>query len=274
MKKHQAIKSPDSSQTILFLDTAVPNLTRIFDFFSGGSANFEIDRQAAAQMTALMPSLPHWIRLRRAFTAEAALILQKEGFNQFLDLGTGMPSEDLIHTFVQDATVIYSDINIVAINYGEGFFSQTPSVDYIFAEVRQLDDLFNHPTVQQKLNRNEKIAIGLNLLPLILLPDDVKRMAHELYAWAPTGSRLFLVVQSCEDDKEFPESYTQFLEVTQTTGMTLELHTLEQNIKMLSPWEPLLLEPILSFLGLPDDFAHKLENDGMDVQFQAAFFVK
>ena len=273
MQKHQIIQSPNSAQTIPFLDTYHPNMTRIFDYLGGGSANFEIDRLVANQMAAIMPSLPNWIRLRRAFVSEAAPKLTCEGFEQFLDLGTGMPSEDLIHSFVDDVIIIYSDINIVAISYSQSFFSEMPLVDYIFGDARELDAVFNHPTVNQLLNLDKKVAIGLNLLPLILLPADMKRMAQELYEWAPIGSQLFLILQ-CRGENDLPESYSEFIQVTESTGMPLRLHSLKQNLEMLAPWKPLVFEPITSFLGLPNDFDIGTEEDGISMTFHAVFFVK
>ncbi len=69
----------------VFLDTSVPNLARIFDYLAGGITNFEADRQAAAQMLQIIPSLGKWVRLRRAFVQEAASQLHQAGFRQFLD---------------------------------------------------------------------------------------------------------------------------------------------------------------------------------------------
>lgn len=247
-------------------------MTRIFDYLSGGSANFEIDRIVANQMSALMPSLPNWARLRRAFVSEAAPRLKSDGFEQFLDLGTGMPCEDLIHTFVNDAAIIYSDINIVAISYSKSYFSKMPLVEYIYGDARELDDVFNHQTVTRLLNPERKIAIGLNFLPIILPPDDLKHMAYELYEWASVGSQLFLIVLSREDD--FPETYSAFRKLTESIGMPLRLHSLKQNLEMLAPWKPLVLEPITTFLGLPIDFDFGIKENNISITFHAALFVK
>lgn len=272
-QKHQVIRPPDSTPTISFLDTSIPNMTRILDYLSGGSAYFEIDRIVAKQMTAVMPSFPNWIRLRRAFLSEAAPILKEEGFEQFLDFGSGMPSEDLIHSFVEDVAIVYSDINIVAISYGNNYFSEMPLVEYIYGQVKELDDIFAHPTVQQLINLESKVALGLNLMPMVFLPDEMKKMAQELYDWAPAGSRLFFVVQS-RAENDLPESYSNFTHAALKTGLPFQLYTLQQNLDMLAPWKPLLLEPLTDFLGLPNDYAIGTEEDDISLTFHAAFFVK
>lgn len=273
MTTHHYIKSPDSTQTIPFLDTSTPNMTRIFDYLSGGSANFEIDRQITKQMAELMPSLHNWVCFRRAFIAEAVPQLQADGFTQFLDLGSGMPSNDLIHTFADQATIIYSDINIVAISYGEDFFSKLPTVAYIFGDARNIAGIVSHAKVRQMFDSQQKVAIGLNALPLVLSPADMKRMVRDLFDWAAPGSFLFLVLQT-RGDGELPDSYLRFIEITKLTGMPLTVYTLEQTLETLQPWQPILLEPITSFLGLPEDFITESDHENMDMTFHAVFLSK
>ncbi|NJN55503.1 MAG: hypothetical protein HC804_12560 [Anaerolineae bacterium] len=101
------------------MNTEVPNLARIFDYLAGGSINYEIDRQAAEAMLTIIPSIGKWVRLRRAFIQEAASQLHAAGFRQFLDFGSGMPADDHIHAFAPDAHVVFSDLNPVAISYGQ-----------------------------------------------------------------------------------------------------------------------------------------------------------
>ena len=127
----------DSTQgqpsTSAFLDTSLPNVARIFDYLVGGTANFEVDRQAAAEMLKILPSLRKWTRLRRAFIQEAAQILYSEGFTQFLDLASGVPSNDHLHAFAPDCRIVYSDINPVAVSYGRSLFSDQENIAYIRA---------------------------------------------------------------------------------------------------------------------------------------------
>ena len=108
----------------VYLDTAVPNKARIFDYLLGGDANFKADRAAAAKISRIIPSLPKWVRLRRAFVQEAAYTLYQNGFNQFLDLGSGMPTENDLHVAVPKANIVYSDTNPVAVSYGQSLFAE------------------------------------------------------------------------------------------------------------------------------------------------------
>ena len=104
--------SPDVKS--LFFDTTVPNSARIFDYFMGGTANYEVDRAAAKQLAEIWPSLPKITRLRRAFIQEAAQVLYEQGFRQFLDLASGLPTNDQGDSIVRISSVVYSQIGIPA----------------------------------------------------------------------------------------------------------------------------------------------------------------
>ncbi|RMG96779.1 MAG: hypothetical protein D6706_09675 [Chloroflexi bacterium] len=256
-----------------FLDTNIPNTARIFNYMLGGSANFEVDRQVAEQILQQMPSLRKWVRLRHAFVQEAAYRLGEEGFGQFLDFGSGIPAEDQIHTTVPNAKVIYSDINPVAVSYGQSLFANMDRVAFIFGDVRQIERILQSSEVKQLIDLQEKVAIGLNALMLFLPPEDLKRIARVLHDWAPKGSKLFVVFQTRQAGSSMAQ-YENMLEISRMAGFPIRLYTLEEHIELLEPWSVDCLEPIAEFLGLPDDFITKADEEGIGMQFFAAIMCK
>ncbi len=259
--------------TSAFLDITVPNAARIFDHLVGGTANFEVDRQAAAEMLKVLPSLRKWTRLRRAFIQEAAQILHKEGFRQFLDLASGMPSNDHLHAFAPRCRIVYSDINPVAVSYGRSLFSNRENITYIRGGGQDPRSILMSPEVLKLIHLDEPVAIGLNGIQLFLTPDETQHLAQALFDWAPVGSKLFLVFQTHGKLTE-PERYHQFLELSRQAYLPIKLNTLKASIEMLSPWQLSLVEPIAPFLGLPDDFITEADEEGIGMAFFAAFMLK
>ena len=97
-------------------DASKPNAGRIYDYLLGGDHNFEIDRQAAEQLKAMVPEMPQWVRIVRWFLGEAVGRLLDEGFRHFLDFASGLPTVDHIHQIApQETKVIYSDIDPVTV---------------------------------------------------------------------------------------------------------------------------------------------------------------
>lgn len=261
------------SNSSVFLDTSLPNLARIFDYLLGGTTHFEVDRQAADKMLELLPSLRKWSRLRRAFIQEAAQILYHEGFTQFLDLASGMPSEDHLHAFAPGCRIVYSDINPVSISYGRSLFNERDNLAYIRGNGRNPQEILQAPEVLKLLNLDEPVGIGLNSLQLFLAEDEVHHLAKTLFDWAPAGSKLFLVFQT-HGNLETPERYYKFLDLCRQAQLPIELNTLQDSVEMLQPWHTSLVEPISQFLGLPEDFITEADREGIGMAFYAAFLLK
>lgn len=268
MSPHPIPTGPMSS----FLDASMPNLARVFDYLTGGSSHFEVDRLAAERMITLIPSLPMWVRLRHAFIRESVLVLYEEGFRQFLDMGSGIPSEDHIHAPAAEARFVYSDINPVAVSYGNSLFAHLENVEYIFGNASDPTGIFVDPAVQRQFDLNRPVAIGLNALLLFLSPQDSQAMAQALYEWAPPGSKLFVVFQT-RKSVEMPERYDRFVELTASAGFPLRLGSLEDNLSMLRPWNCSMLQQITEFLGLPQDFISEEDREGVGMEFYAAFLM-
>ena len=257
----------------LFFDTTVPNSARIFDYFMGGTANYEVDRAAAKQLTEIWPSLPKITRLRRAFIQEAAQVLYDQGFRQFLDLASGLPTSDHLHAVLPDARVIYSDVNPVAISYGESYLAHLENVAYIYGNAAEMGNIIHHETVKYLFNPDEKVAIGLNTLTIFLPQPVIQTMAQTLYAWAPPGSAIFVAFQSRRSAVITPE-YLEVINIFSRAGMPIWLYTTEEVLAMLAPWSLGQFSPLVQFLGLPDDFLTVAEMSVPEMEINAVFLTK
>lgn len=259
--------------TALFLDSKTPNTARIFDYMLGGRANYEADRAAAEQMLQFVPSLRKWVRLRRACAQESAQLLYEEGFRQYLDVAAGIPTQGHIHALLPDATVIYCDINPVAINHGTAMIAGLPQARYVYGNAADIEPLLSDPAVQELINPSQKIAIGLNALFLFLRDEQMLSLAHRLYQWASSQSKIFLTLQT-RGAAEITPAFEQFLDICRQAKMPIWLPTLDESLAWLHPWRPSLLEPAASFLGLPADFVTDADHEGVGIEFYAAIFEK
>src|SRR5919199_6048002 len=74
-----------------------PSAARMYDYALGGYHNFEIDRRAGDQVATIFPDLPLALRANRAFMRRAVTFLVEQGIDQFLDLGSGIPTVGNVH---------------------------------------------------------------------------------------------------------------------------------------------------------------------------------
>jgi hypothetical protein len=79
------------------VDPSVPNAARRYDYSLGGSHNFAADRAAVERIMAVMPFAAQVIHANRYFLGRAVRFCAREGIDQFLDLGSGIPTVGNVH---------------------------------------------------------------------------------------------------------------------------------------------------------------------------------
>src|ERR687886_1815241 len=98
-----------------------PSAARMYDYFLGGYHNFAIDRAAAEAMLKLYPEFPLMMQVNRAFLRRAVKFLVQQGIDQFLDIGSGIPTVGNVHEIAHEmnpsARVVYVDYEPVAVTH-------------------------------------------------------------------------------------------------------------------------------------------------------------
>src|SRR4029450_494749 len=95
------------------IDTTKPSTARIYDYALGGKDNFAVDREAFSMMVQSFPDYPNLAKANRGFIIRAVTFMAEAGIDQFIDLGTGIPTSPNVHEIAQrvrpNATVVYVD---------------------------------------------------------------------------------------------------------------------------------------------------------------------
>jgi hypothetical protein len=79
------------------LDTSTPNLARAYDYLLGGEGNFAADRALADRLLPLYPRLPGLLSQSRTYAAAAVTHIARQGVDQYLDIGAGLPTRPATH---------------------------------------------------------------------------------------------------------------------------------------------------------------------------------
>src|SRR5690348_11563285 len=87
------------------VDTSVPNVARMYDYYLGGKDNFEADRVAAEEIMRLVPVTRAEAMTNRQFLRLAARYLATDaGISQFLDIGVGLPTRGAVHEVAREVS--------------------------------------------------------------------------------------------------------------------------------------------------------------------------
>ena len=188
---HQSDWVPDE----VLLDR--PNVARMWDYFLGGGHNFAIDRQAAEQAIALYPDLPLVAQVTRAFLGRAVRFVLSQGIDQFLDVGSGIPTANSVHEIAQrinpSARVAYVDIDPVAVAHSKSILGSTAHTIAVQADARDPQAIIDHPEVRGVLDWDRPIAV-LAMALLHFVPDDSEAasIVHVLRDALAAGSYVAL----------------------------------------------------------------------------------
>jgi SAM-dependent methyltransferase len=253
--------------------TGIPNAARVYDYLLGGHHNFEPDRRAAEFMVDLVPSTRRWVRRLRAFLHKTVVELANDGFDRFLDLASGLPTEDHIHSSVPAARVVYVDNDPVVVGYGGEILGDSSRARYIRADIRDPAAVLESAAVQEMLGDARKVAIGLNAVTCFLTEEEIRKIARTLYDWAPEGSRLFATFETKAEGSMTPKMQ-QLVDMFDQMGTPYRFLTLKTAKELMAPWsdDGRGYCPLAELLGLEQVPIE--DREGVDLEFYGAVFVK
>jgi hypothetical protein len=106
-----------------------PTPARCYDYALGGKDNFEVDRRLVVEAAQEWPGNLDLARVNRLFLYRAVRYLARdEGIDQFLDLGSGLPTERNVHQvakeFRPEARVVYVDIDPIVMAHGRALLAK------------------------------------------------------------------------------------------------------------------------------------------------------
>ncbi len=180
------------------IDVSVASVARVYDYILGGKDNFKVDREAADAMMAVDPSTRAMTVNNRRFLQRAVRVLASEyGITQFLDHGSGLPTQDNVHQIAQsvhpDARVVYIDNDPIVLAHGRALLAENASTTVITADIRDSDAVSNHPDVLRLIDFDQPVgALFVSLFHNIPDRDDPGALLRTLVERLVPGSFVVL----------------------------------------------------------------------------------
>jgi hypothetical protein len=175
------------------VDTSKPHSARVYDWLLGGKDNYGVDEEVGLRLPA---DARDTARQNRAFMNRAASWLAASGTDQFLDIGTGIPTEPNLHQIVQgiipSARVVYADNDPIVLRHAEALLVSAPegSTDYVEADVHDPGTILEH--ARRSLDFERPIALSLIALMHFVPDDRAYDIVRTLVGELPAGSHLVL----------------------------------------------------------------------------------
>jgi hypothetical protein len=179
------------------LNTDVPHIARIYNYWLGGKDNFAADRAAGDAAVQAYPDMHMSVIANRAFLRRTVRYLTQAGIRQFLDIGTGLPSADNTHEVAQavapESTIVYVDNDPIVLTHAKALLTSDPrgATTYLDADARDTGTILAEAA--ELLDFSQPIAIMLiAVLQLIADADNPHGLVADLLAAIPPGSCLVI----------------------------------------------------------------------------------
>jgi hypothetical protein len=189
--------SQDPAELRRRIDTTKAHPARVYDVFLGGKDNYPVDRSAAAAAIVANPRGYLDVRHNRDFLRRAVTTLtQESGIRQFLDIGTGLPTQENVHQIAQRITpesrVVYVDNDPVVLAHARALLTSGPEgqTDYIDADLEEPARILEGAA--KTIDFEQPIALVLVAILHFIEDEQAYPIVRELVEALPSGSRLVL----------------------------------------------------------------------------------
>ncbi|MFI7543815.1 SAM-dependent methyltransferase [Actinoplanes sp. NPDC049599] len=163
------------------MDIDTPNVARVWDYQLGGKDNFQVDRVAAEQLNqvcraANAPTGCEVARENRAFIRRAVTYLARQGIDQFIDLGAGLPTRGNVHEVAQAvnpwARTVYVDYDALVAVHGRALLADNPETVMVRADVRQPDSVLGNSQLRSHIDLGRPVAVLMVALLHLFTADE------------------------------------------------------------------------------------------------------
>jgi hypothetical protein len=154
-----------------------PSAARIYDYLLGGYHNFESDRVVSDKLLALYPNMRLAAQVNRAFLRRTVQFLVGQGIEQFLDIGSGIPTVGNVHEIAQSlnpaARVAYVDLDPIAVSHSQSILVDNPNAIAVNGDVRKPETILELKEIRDLIDLEKPLGLLLVAVLHYVLEDEV-----------------------------------------------------------------------------------------------------
>jgi S-adenosyl methyltransferase len=179
------------------IDVSRPSIARVYDAILGGKDNFAADRAVAELAHKAFPDGGQAAHINRALLGRAVRYMAHAGIDQFLDLGSGLPTVQNTHQIAQAenraARVVYVDNDPIVLAHGRALLAENSSTIVVTADLREPEKVLTNPEITRFLDLSRPVGLILNaVIHHVLDEEDPYGILDRYKRFLPPGSYLLL----------------------------------------------------------------------------------
>ncbi|MGW4532387.1 SAM-dependent methyltransferase [Nocardia sp. NPDC004340] len=229
------------------VDTTRASIARVYDAALNGKDNFEVDRAVLDQVREVAPGVAELAWANRDFLIRVCRFLAKEaGIDQYLDLGSGLPTAENTHQVVQrvdpGSSVVYVDNDPMVLAHARALLAGNPRTTIVEADIFRPFEVVKHPDIREELDFSRPIALFQIGTLHHYAADDVAAVMRSYLDVLPSGSYVaiahFLDPETAEHSDLARKMEEKFVHSPMGSGRFRtrdEIHALFGNLTMIEP---------------------------------------
>ncbi|HKS99546.1 MAG TPA: SAM-dependent methyltransferase [Rugosimonospora sp.] len=249
-------------------ETERPSPAGVYDAALGGTANTAADRALIEHARLVMPHVIQGAWANRGFLQRAVKRMVSDwGIHQFIDLGSGMPTQRNTHQVVAeiraDGRVVYVDNDPRVIAQARELLVEAGHTTVIQADIREPEAILNHPETRRLIDFSEPIGLLVVAVTHFVPDEDDPWSLVARYVEAiPSGS--YLALSSVTSDRQ-EETWEAVLDAGRPRGYEgyprtkAEVDRFFAGLEIVPPYPG--AQPGVAFIGLWDAEDPELADD-------------
>jgi hypothetical protein len=180
------------------IDVTRPGIARVYDYLLGGKDNFAADREMVRLALRIAPDAREVAQANRQFLQRVVRFLAAEaGVRQFLDIGSGLPTQGNVHQIAQTAApgakVVYVDNDPIVLAHARAILADSSSTIVVQGDTRVPAEILDNPAVRGFIDFSRPVGLLLFAILHHLHDDeDPGGVATQFRAALSPGSYLAL----------------------------------------------------------------------------------
>jgi hypothetical protein len=235
------------------IDTSVPHSARIWNYWLGGKDNYEVDRAAGDQFSAIYPGIVDIARADRAFLGRVVRFLTGEAVvRQFLDVGTGLPTADNTHEVAQrvapESRIVYVDNDPLVLVHARALLTSSAEGSTHFVDANMGDPEMVLREAAKWLDLTQPVGLTLmGVLGHVTDYAEARSIVAGLVDGLPAGSYL-AINDSINTSEALEEALRQYeasgavpyrtRSLEEFTGYFDGLELVEPGVVLVADWRP------------------------------------
>ncbi|MDL4815202.1 SAM-dependent methyltransferase [Actinomadura opuntiae] len=220
----------------------VASAGRIYDYFLNGRHHTPADEEAARKLQEKVPELHYMAQANRIFLQRAAGVIARAGVDQFIDLGSGIPTAWNTHEVVQvvhpDAKVVYVDNDPVVLDMSRDMLRRSgeTNVAYVDADIADPASVLGDAEVRRLIDFDRPVGyMHVAIWHFVDPGQDPWKLLRQYLDAVPSGS--YLALSHVTADGQRRDKIERFNEVYRNVTARLNFRTFKEIDRFFDGWE-------------------------------------